>query len=156
MDEIKCPKCASKNVHADKKGFSTGKAVAGTIIGNPVIGAIAGTYGSNKIVLTCLSCGHQFKPGEQLKSNPIVEKLPDGVHVNNNELDESYNITCSYCGKISSTSFRACPQCGRHFLPEEKVAAKQIALEGGNKPKKVGCLGIVLFFIVAGGLLIFI
>jgi ssDNA-binding Zn-finger/Zn-ribbon topoisomerase 1 len=156
MDEIKCPKCMSQNIHAGKKGFSTGKAIAGTIIANPVVGAIAGTHRSNKIVLTCLNCGHQFKPGEQLKTKPVAKKLPDGVNVNKTELDESYSITCSYCGKMSSTSFRACPKCGRHFLPEEKAAAKQTALEGGNKPTKVGCLGIVLLFIATGGLLIFI
>ena len=153
MSEIKCPKCASTNVHADKKGFSTGKAVAGTLIGNPVIGAIAGTHGSSKIVMTCLNCGHEFKPGEQLKSTPVEVQLPKGVNVNDKEYFDSYSIKCSYCNKESNTSFGACPQCGRRFLPQEKEAAKQAQLERGSKPPKGGCLGMVIFFIVAGGIL---
>lgn len=28
------------------------------------VGILAGAIGSNKIQITCLSCGHQFKPGE--------------------------------------------------------------------------------------------
>jgi len=150
MSEIKCPKCGSTNVHADKKGFSTGKAVVGTLVGNPVVGAIAGTLGSNKIIMTCLNCGYNFKPGEQLKTRPIEEKLSSGVHVNDKEYFESYGIKCSYCGKFSNTSFRVCPQCGRPFLPEEKEIAKQKALESRNKPPKRGCLGMVIFFIVVG------
>lgn len=31
-DKIKCPKCKSSNVHAGNKGFSAGKAIAGTIL----------------------------------------------------------------------------------------------------------------------------
>jgi|SRR5690554_3628976 len=99
VDEIKCPKCMSQNIHAGKKGFSTGKAIAGTIIANPVVGAIAGTHRSNKIVLTCLNCEHQFKPGEQFKTKPVPKKLPDGVNVNKAELDESYSILAHIVAK---------------------------------------------------------
>ena len=28
------------------------------------IGMIAGGTGANKIMLTCMNCGHQFKPGK--------------------------------------------------------------------------------------------
>jgi ssDNA-binding Zn-finger/Zn-ribbon topoisomerase 1 len=152
MEDIKCPKCASTSIHADKKGFSTGKAVAGTLIGNPVVGALAGTHGSNKIIMTCLNCGHEFKPGEQLRSRPIEEKLPEGVHVHKFGVEENFGIKCSYCGKLSSTSMGACPQCGRRFTPAEKEAAKQNSLQNGNKPPKGGCLGMVVLFIVVGGL----
>jgi hypothetical protein len=31
------------------------------------IGLLAGTIGSNKILITCLNCGNQFKPGQQPK-----------------------------------------------------------------------------------------
>lgn len=47
-DEIKCPKCGSTQVHAGKRGWNIW----------------TGAIGSSKIVITCLKCGHKFKPGE--------------------------------------------------------------------------------------------
>ena len=61
--EIRCPKCGSNQITADKKGFSGTKAVAGALLTGG-IGLLAGTLGSNKVKITCLSCGHQFKPGQ--------------------------------------------------------------------------------------------
>lgn len=58
---VSCPKCQSTQVSANKKGFSGKKAVAGVVLAGGV-GLLAGTIGSNKIVITCLSCGVQFKP----------------------------------------------------------------------------------------------
>lgn len=66
-DQIKCPKCASTQISADKKGFSGKKAVAGAILTGG-IGLLAGTIGSNKTQLTCLKCGKTFKIGEDLES----------------------------------------------------------------------------------------
>ncbi len=145
MNEIKCPRCTSSNIHADKKGFSTAKAFIWTVIENPVIGALAGTLGSNKIILTCLNCGHTFNPGEQLKIKSVQERLPKGVNVNNSSI--SYNITCSYCGKESSTSFTNCPKCGRQFTLEETQSAKNTALK---RKTSSGCLGVLfIVFIIS-------
>lgn len=64
MEEIiTCPRCGSSQITANKKGFSGKKAVAGAILTGG-IGILAGTLGSNKVILTCLACGHRFKPGE--------------------------------------------------------------------------------------------
>ena len=63
-NSIKCPKCQSDQVTVNKKGFSGKKAVVGAVLVGGV-GLLAGTIGSNKIVITCLNCGHQFKPGEK-------------------------------------------------------------------------------------------
>lgn len=63
-EEIKCPRCKSNQITANKKGFSVGKAAAGALLTGGV-GLLAGTIGSNKVVITCLACGHQFKPGAQ-------------------------------------------------------------------------------------------
>jgi len=65
MENIKCPKCGSTQLTTDKKGFSGKKAVAGAVLTGG-IGLLAGTIGSNKIIITCLSCGNQFKPGEDM------------------------------------------------------------------------------------------
>ena len=64
-EPIRCPKCGSAQITANKKGFSAGKAVAGAVVAGG-IGLAAGGIGSNKIICTCLKCGHQFKPKEQL------------------------------------------------------------------------------------------
>ena len=68
MDDpvIYCPKCHSTNLHIDKKGFSGGKALAGVITFG-MIGALAGTIGSNNIEITCLNCGHKFNPVKEAK-----------------------------------------------------------------------------------------
>lgn len=44
---IKCPNCGSTQIHAEKRGWRL----------------ITGFFGSSKIFLTCLKCGHAFKPG---------------------------------------------------------------------------------------------
>jgi len=61
-EEIKCPKCYSKQVTANAKGFSGGKAVAGAVLLGP-IGLLGGTLGSKKVKITCLKCGYQWEPG---------------------------------------------------------------------------------------------
>lgn len=61
--KIECPKCKSTQIQPFKKGFSGGKAVAGAVL-TGCIGLLAGTIGSNNIKLCCLSCGNEFKIGE--------------------------------------------------------------------------------------------
>ena len=56
-----CPKCGSTSLSANKKGFGIGKAILGaTIIGK--YGLTAGKLHAQKVVVTCLNCGHQWKP----------------------------------------------------------------------------------------------
>ena len=74
-NEIRCPKCGSSQLTANKKGFSGKKAVAGAVLTGG-IGLLAGTIGSNKIIITCLNCGNQFKPGEK-KAEPIPKMIWD-------------------------------------------------------------------------------
>ena len=58
-----CPKCGSRELHSEHKGFSGGKALAGAVaVGG--IGLLAGTIGSKDVLITCLKCGKQFKAGE--------------------------------------------------------------------------------------------
>ncbi len=65
-DEIKCPKCGSTQLTANKKGFSLGNAVKGVAAGFVGIpgGVLWGFKGKNKVIITCLKCGKEFKPGE--------------------------------------------------------------------------------------------
>jgi hypothetical protein len=79
-NEIHCPKCNSTQITANKKGFSGGKAVAGAVLLGG-IGLLAGTAGSNKIIITCLKCGFQFKPGEKLQKPPQLSPRAEQVLV---------------------------------------------------------------------------
>ena len=58
-----CPKCGSRELHAEQKGFSGGKALAGALLTGG-IGLLAGTIGSKDTQITCLKCGKKFKAGE--------------------------------------------------------------------------------------------
>lgn len=55
-----CPKCGSTSLTANKKGFGIGKAAVG-VMALGVYGAVAGGIGSNKVIVTCLNCGHKWK-----------------------------------------------------------------------------------------------
>lgn len=59
----RCPKCGSTSLTANKKGFSATKGVIGLAV-SPLAGAIAGSAGRNKVMCTCLKCGHQWKAGK--------------------------------------------------------------------------------------------
>lgn len=58
-NQVKCPNCGSKSIHADKKGFSGGNACCGALLAGP-LGLLCGTSGQNKIVVTCLNCKHTW------------------------------------------------------------------------------------------------
>ncbi|MBA9079882.1 zinc-ribbon domain-containing protein [Rufibacter quisquiliarum] len=60
-DEIKCPKCKSTNIMANRKGFGAGKALAGALLTGG-IGLLGGFIGSKKIIISCLKCGHKWSP----------------------------------------------------------------------------------------------
>ena len=62
-DEVRCPKCGSTSLSANKKGFGVGKALVGAALTGGV-GLLAGGIGMNKIEVTCLKCGKRFKAGK--------------------------------------------------------------------------------------------
>lgn len=61
--QVCCPKCGSTQLSANKKGVGLGKAAVGAIAVGP-LGLVAGGIGKNKVLITCLNCGKQFKPGK--------------------------------------------------------------------------------------------
>ena len=63
-DALACPKCGSQQIHVDKRGFKLGRAVGVGILTGGIGGVVAGAVGRNKIMITCLHCGHQWKAGK--------------------------------------------------------------------------------------------
>jgi hypothetical protein len=47
-DIVKCTKCGSTQIHAEKRGWKL----------------TTGPIGSGKIYITCLKCGNKFRPGD--------------------------------------------------------------------------------------------
>lgn len=59
-EDVRCPKCKSAKIHAEKRGYSIW----------------VGFIGSGQIVVTCLACGHKFKPGQGLAAEPVKTPEP--------------------------------------------------------------------------------
>ena len=59
-----CPKCGSSSLTANKKGFGLIKGATGIMVAGP-IGVLFAGHGKNKVIVTCLNCGKQFKPGKR-------------------------------------------------------------------------------------------
>lgn len=149
-----CPKCHSKELHSEHKGFSGGKALAGAVLAGG-IGLLAGTIGSKDVQITCLKCGNKFKAGEALSSFNLQHtqnvnqsiKLPQGVNINKREAFTKFNYKCPLCNKIYNGDLHSCPKCGRHFLDKDKTNESILVREKG------GCMTLILFFIALGSLL---
>ncbi|MEG2354266.1 MAG: hypothetical protein RSB70_06510, partial [Clostridium sp.] len=60
---VRCPKCGSISITANKKGFSLAKGALGVATVG-AYGVLAAGHGKNKVLVTCLKCGHQWKPGK--------------------------------------------------------------------------------------------
>jgi RNA polymerase subunit RPABC4/transcription elongation factor Spt4 len=61
-EPIRCPRCGSTQVTANKKGFGVGKALVGGFLTGGV-GLLAGFLGSGEVMVTCVKCGKQWKAG---------------------------------------------------------------------------------------------
>lgn len=62
--EVRCPKCGSTQFTSNQKGYSHGKACLGWCLGLGILSIFCGGMGKNKILVTCLSCGHQWRAGK--------------------------------------------------------------------------------------------
>lgn len=72
-EKIHCPKCNSTQLTANTKGYSGGKAVAGAVLTGG-IGLLAGLHGKGKIIITCMSCGEKWKPGEHIEKKKTIQE----------------------------------------------------------------------------------
>jgi hypothetical protein len=58
---VQCPQCQSNQIHASKRGWNIW----------------LGFIGSGAIVITCLKCGHRFKPGKVGSGGDLVQNGTD-------------------------------------------------------------------------------
>jgi len=154
--EIKCAKCGSTQITANKKGFSLGKGIAGALaVGS--VGAIAGVHGSSSIIISCLSCGHSWTPTIE------AEKAPNDV----SSSTPSYLLSEAW-----HHDFVAAYEVGRRELANSILRSNDPAAfskrgidlfyndlpihQAGNKKSKQpnGLLMLVVFFIVVMAIII--
>lgn len=113
-----CPKCGSRELHAEHKGFSGGKALAGAVLTGG-IGLLAGTIGSSDTQITCLKCGKSFKAGEA----KVVRNTTNATNATAEEQEILDKINSQ--GKLSTVKwYKETHNCG---LAEAKDAVDAIA-----------------------------
>lgn len=147
---ICCPKCNSKELHSEQKGFSGGKALAGALLTGG-IGILAGTIGSKNIDVTCLKCANKFKAGEAkiIKVNDyemydyndleIITLLKNGNTFKATQLIPIKNNIKLNIENAEIVSKIRDEYCKRHNID--------------MKPYKVpGCAGTIVLFISIGSL----
>jgi hypothetical protein len=153
MNEIRCPKCSSTQITANKKGFSGKKAVAGAVLTGG-IGLLAGTLGSGNIIITCLACGHEFKPGQGAVNQASII---NGTQENFIEALKNGEITDFDYGLIQVIKDEGLLNAIKEVKNKKNIDLRQ-AKEYVDKLKakynvqphetKGGCAGVVIFFIV--------
>lgn len=142
--EIRCPKCNSNQLTANKKGFSGKKAVGGALLTGG-IGLLAGTIGSNKVVITCLACGHRFKPGQgkvftvsQSQKQATVETSQQSTTTNiADPIDQRILEISQHQGKLAAVKF--CKDAKGWDLATSKDYVDNLTASSGVTGKKEGC-----------------
>jgi tellurium resistance protein TerD len=61
-NSVRCPKCGCSQLSTEKKGMSGSDACCGALLLGP-LGLLCGLHGANKVIVTCLKCGHQWSRG---------------------------------------------------------------------------------------------
>lgn len=154
--EIRCPRCNSNQLSANKQGFSFKKAVVGGILTGGV-GLLAGAHGSSKIKITCLKCGKVFNPGEGKIITP-EEKLE--IKKNNNE-EIAKNKIARRNSKVVEYSKKSLDEAIKFYMEHEicsyEDAEKKVKfiLEKSiidNRNTKKGC---VLMLVISALIILF-
>lgn len=152
-----CPICHSRELHAEQKGFSGGKAFTGAIVAGG-IGLLAGTIGSKDVDITCLKCGNRFKAGDA-----EVEKVGNSLTDFETEVANTYLRV----GMLQTVKFYIDE---KHVdLQTAKREVESILAKKGlmtpvdnhhaptsNNNNGGGCASVVLILVVVGGVLAFL
>ena len=137
-----CPKCGSRELHAEHKGFSGGKALVGALVTGG-IGLLAGTIGSKDTQITCLKCGKKFKAGEA-----VVKTVNGDNDTGEMPEEESTIIKFLQTGeKLPAVKwYKERHNCGMKEALDavDEIAAKHITDLPSNYSSGSGCSIIIL------------
>jgi len=155
-----CPKCGSRELHSEKKGFSGKKAVAGAILTGG-IGLLAGTIGSKNVQITCLKCGNRFKAGEAVVAgrNSNSDHFATSTYTNGSIVSDDFDKLLAE--KIRQNGMLAAIQFFKtrtgYDLASSKRHVDQFAKDNNITPGtgKGGCAGVIVFMIIVAGALYF-
>ena len=142
-NEIHCPKCNSTQIVANKKGFSGKKAVVGAVLTGG-IGIVAGTFGSKKIIITCLACGHQFKPGQGTDGKQTPVKNIPSQPVALSDFDNAMLALKREKGIIAVVETLE----KDHGYTHQQAVDYSIKLRDPNAPVSAGCVIAIIFIII--------
>ena len=142
--EVRCTKCYSNQLTANKKGFSGAKAVGGALLTGG-IGLLAGTIGSGKVIITCLACGYKFKAGEgkvitisKNQSQPTFDTIGQSTSTNiADTIDQRILEITQHQGKLAAVKF--CKDAKGWDLLTSKNYVDSLTTSSGVTGKKVGC-----------------
>ncbi len=149
-----CPKCFSRDLHTQHKGFSGGKALTGALLTGG-IGLLAGTIGSKDLQISCMKCGNKFKAGEakvvkisttnKSLNERVLELLNQGKQ---NEAVELYRIEK---GVDKTTAFKELLTTINSLNPEEKKK-----LQTNYNSNNGGCASVIILLIITSTLITFL
>ena len=143
QQRIHCPKCLSDQITDNPKGFSVGKAIGGAVLTGG-IGLLAGFHGSSNTIITCLSCGHQFKPGEGI----IADSAESYIKEIDNEIINILKTSSSLLEAVQvCTQKRSMPLVEAKKYVEDLASRENISLNSN----KGGCAGVVAIIVIVGG-----
>jgi endogenous inhibitor of DNA gyrase (YacG/DUF329 family) len=133
-----CPKCLSKDLHVEQKGFSGGQALAGAVMVGG-IGLLAGTMGSKDVQVTCLKCGAKFKAGDA----KLFRKPPS-----NEEIDPEIKALIE-SGNMMAATMLYKKKTGAGMAESKKYVDDLKERAGIVVSNNSGCAGVILLLIVS-------
>lgn len=148
---LKCPKCGSENIHADKKGFSGTKAVAGAVLAGPV-GLLAGTHGSGRIICHCLSCSNKWDNAKHIQEQKQAKQAQDLKNFHEKHADIKLNKNLFYSNYEQGDYEKAKEYLEKFSLKSDDVHSSYKFLK--EKDKEFAKDNIVGLLIILGVLII--
>lgn len=137
-----CPKCHSRDLHSEHKGFSGGKALAGAVLTGG-IGLLAGAIGSKDVQITCLKCGNKFKAGEAKSSRDLSRP---------NDIDKELLDMIKAGNMLNAVQFFKA-RSGYDLVSSKRYVDDLAARHNINPSTNSGCAGVILLGVLFTGLL---